>query len=149
MFGIEGVLDRQGMELKIFLKDVEFIGRGLVQSDPYELGGARLRACVFESHALDATSITIEIGCYNAHGVSCWVLWLILANPVDDQHVQIQGYLLRQTAHDKYMFSDGTGEIVAEIKAKRLPAEPINEKTKVELIVSVRLMQVRGRRHLL
>lgn len=61
----------------------------------------------------------------------------ILANPVDDQHVQIQGHLLRQTAHDKYMFSDGTGEIVAEIKAKRLPPEPINEKTKVELIGEV------------
>lgn len=61
----------------------------------------------------------------------------ILKNPVDDQDVQLQGHLLRQTASDKYVFSDGTGEIVAEIKAKRLPKEPIDEKTKVELVGEV------------
>ena len=61
----------------------------------------------------------------------------ILKNPVDDQDVQLQGHLLRQTASDKYIFSDGTGEIVAEIKAKRMPQERIDEKTKVELIGEV------------
>lgn len=61
----------------------------------------------------------------------------ILAKPVDDQAVQLQGHLLRKTSHDKYIFSDGSGEIVAEIKDKRLPAQPINEKTKVELIGEV------------
>ncbi len=61
----------------------------------------------------------------------------ILANPVDDQVVQLQGHLLRRTAHDKYIFSDGTAEIVAEIKDKRFPAQPVNEKTKVELIGEV------------
>ncbi|NYT64880.1 NirD/YgiW/YdeI family stress tolerance protein [Alcaligenaceae bacterium] len=61
----------------------------------------------------------------------------ILAKPVDDQPVQLQGHLLRQTSHDKYIFSDGTAEIVAEIKAKRFPNQPINEKTKVEIIGEV------------
>lgn len=61
----------------------------------------------------------------------------ILKNPVDDQDVQIQGHLLRQTAHDKYIFSDGTGEIVAEIKARRFGGQTVDEKTRVELIGEV------------
>lgn len=61
----------------------------------------------------------------------------ILENPVDDQDVQIQGHLIQQTAHDKYIFSDGTGEIVAEIKAKRFAGQSVDEKTKVELIGEV------------
>lgn len=61
----------------------------------------------------------------------------ILKNPVDDQDVRIQGHLLRQTAHDKFVFSDGTGEIVAEIKAKHFAGQTLDEKTKVELIGEV------------
>ncbi|MGO3712203.1 NirD/YgiW/YdeI family stress tolerance protein [Alcaligenes aquatilis] len=40
-----------------------------------------------------------------------------LKHPVDDQDVREQGHLLSQTAHHKFLFSDGVGEIVAEIKA--------------------------------
>lgn len=61
----------------------------------------------------------------------------IIADPVDDQEVIIQGNLLRKTGHDKYVFSDGTGEIVAEIKEKRFPKQPVNETTKVELMGEV------------
>lgn len=61
----------------------------------------------------------------------------ILKNPVDDQEVQLQGYLLRKTGSDKYIFSDGTGEITAEIKDKRFPSQPVNEKTKVEIVGEV------------
>jgi len=61
----------------------------------------------------------------------------ILKNPVDDQDVQLQGHLLRQTSHDKYIFSDGTGEIVAEIKARHFAGQSVDEKTKVELIGEV------------
>jgi len=61
----------------------------------------------------------------------------ILAKPVDDQAVQLQGYLLRRTGPEKYVFSDGTGEIVAEIDDKRFPARPVDEKTKVEIIGEV------------
>lgn len=61
----------------------------------------------------------------------------ILKNPVDDQDVQLQGHLLRQTSHDKYIFSDGTGEIVAEIKTRHFAGQSIDEKVKVELIGEV------------
>lgn len=61
----------------------------------------------------------------------------ILANPVDVQDVQLQGHLLRQTSHDKYIFSDGTGEIAAEIKAKRFTGQSVDERTKVEIIGEV------------
>lgn len=61
----------------------------------------------------------------------------ILKNPVDDQDVRVQGHLLRQTAHDKFIFSDGTGEIVAEIKAKHFASQTLDEKAKVELIGEV------------
>ncbi|MCK9512359.1 MAG: NirD/YgiW/YdeI family stress tolerance protein [Pigmentiphaga sp.] len=51
----------------------------------------------------------------------------------------LQEYLLRQTAHDKYIFSDGTAEIVAKIKikARHFTGQPIDETTKVELIGEV------------
>ncbi|MCX5472691.1 NirD/YgiW/YdeI family stress tolerance protein [Alcaligenes sp. A-TC2] len=61
----------------------------------------------------------------------------ILKNPVDDQDVRVQGHLLRQTAHDKFLFSDGSGEIVAEIKAKHFAGQTLDEKTRVELIGEV------------
>ena len=61
----------------------------------------------------------------------------ILKNPVDDQDVQLQGHILRQTSHDKYIFSDGTGEIVAEIKARHFAGQSVDDKTKVELIGEV------------
>lgn len=61
----------------------------------------------------------------------------ILKNPVDDQDVQIQGHLLRQVARKKFIFSDGTGEIVAEIKRKHFAGQSVDDKTKVELIGEV------------
>ncbi|MBF6617991.1 MAG: NirD/YgiW/YdeI family stress tolerance protein [Candidimonas sp.] len=61
----------------------------------------------------------------------------ILADPQDDQAVQLQGHLLRRTSHDQYIFSDGSGEIVAEIDDKRFPAQAVSEKTKVEIIGEV------------
>ena len=62
----------------------------------------------------------------------------ILQRPVDDQEVQLQGHILRQISAKKYIFSDGTAEIVAEIKAKRFEGLPaIDEKTKVEIFGEV------------
>ncbi|MDN5842992.1 MAG: NirD/YgiW/YdeI family stress tolerance protein [Alcaligenaceae bacterium] len=61
----------------------------------------------------------------------------ILANPVDDQNVTLQGNLLRRIGHEKYIFSDGTAEIVAEVDDKDFPAEAVDEKTKVEIIGEV------------
>jgi len=61
----------------------------------------------------------------------------ILKSPVDDQDVRLQGHLLRQSGREKYVFSDGTGEIVADIDDDDFPAQEVNEKTKVELIGEV------------
>ncbi len=57
----------------------------------------------------------------------------ILKRPVDDQAVIVQGYLLRKVGRKHYEFSDGTGSIRVEIKDQLLPAQPINDKTLVEL----------------
>jgi len=57
----------------------------------------------------------------------------ILADPVDDQRVSVQGHLLRKSGHEKYIFSDGTAEIVVEIDDDDFPRRPVDEKTRVEL----------------
>lgn len=62
----------------------------------------------------------------------------ILKDPVDDQDVTVQGYLLRKQGDEKYIFSDGTGEIVAEIDDDDFPrGQPIDDKTRVELVGEV------------
>lgn len=61
----------------------------------------------------------------------------ILKNPVDDEDVTVQGHLLRKLRDEKYVFSDGSGEIVAEIDDDDFPRQPIDENTKVELVGEV------------
>src|SRR3546814_13841263 len=61
----------------------------------------------------------------------------ILETPVDEQYVKLQGHILKKTGHEKYTFSDGTGEIVAEIDDKDFPGQAVDEKTKVEIIGEV------------
>ncbi|MGB6103246.1 MAG: NirD/YgiW/YdeI family stress tolerance protein [Pusillimonas sp.] len=61
----------------------------------------------------------------------------ILEKPVDDQNVRLQGHLLRKVGHEKYIFSDGTGEIIAEIDDDDFPRQTIDEKTVVELFGEV------------
>lgn len=57
----------------------------------------------------------------------------ILKNPVDDQPVMLRGLLIKQVGHDKYILSDGTGEIRVEIDAKRFAGQQVDANTKVEL----------------
>lgn len=57
----------------------------------------------------------------------------ILAKPKDDQKVILQGKLLRKTGKEKYIFSDGTGEIVAEIDDDDFPREHVDENTNIEI----------------
>ncbi|WP_420177809.1 YgiW/YdeI family stress tolerance OB fold protein [Kerstersia gyiorum] len=57
----------------------------------------------------------------------------ILAQPQDDQWVILKGHLLRKTGKERYVFSDGTGEIQVEIDDKDFPREPVDEKTLVEI----------------
>ncbi|RYF01478.1 MAG: NirD/YgiW/YdeI family stress tolerance protein [Comamonadaceae bacterium] len=57
----------------------------------------------------------------------------VLKNPVDDAKVAFTGHLLRKVSNDKYIFSDGTGEIRVDIDDKHFPPTPIDEKTKVQI----------------
>lgn len=57
----------------------------------------------------------------------------ILKNPQDDQRVTLTGRILRQLREEEYVFSDGTGEIEVEIDDKRWPAQPVDDKVRVEI----------------
>lgn len=61
----------------------------------------------------------------------------ILKAPVDDQYVKLQGHILKKIGDERYTFSDGTGEIVAEIDTDDFPRQPVDAKTKVEIIGEV------------
>ena len=61
----------------------------------------------------------------------------ILRTPVDDLRVTLRGNIIRKIGGDKYAFSDGTGEIRVDIDHSEWPAEPVNEKTTVEIIGEV------------
>ena len=55
----------------------------------------------------------------------------ILEAPQDDTLVSIEGRLTRKIDDEKYMFSDGTGEIKVEIDDEDLPANTVDEQTKL------------------
>ena len=53
----------------------------------------------------------------------------VLKNPVDDQNVVLRGHLIKKVGNEKYLFSDGTGEIRVEIEAEDFPVQKIDDKT--------------------
>lgn len=57
----------------------------------------------------------------------------VLKDPKDDSVVLLRGTLVRQLTPKKYVFSDGTGEIEVKIKAKKFPAQPVDDKTRLEI----------------
>ncbi len=57
----------------------------------------------------------------------------ILKNPLDNQRVVLRGKILRRLGGDKYIFSDGSAEIIVDIDDNEWPPQPINENTVVEL----------------
>lgn len=61
----------------------------------------------------------------------------ILTDPKDDQRVVLRGYLIKQVGREKYMFSDGTGEIRVEIDAEDFRGLTVDAKTRVEIIGEV------------
>jgi len=72
-----------------------------------------------------------------ASGAMAQSVKAILDNPVDDQAVRLEGHILRMIGNEKYTFSDGTGEITAEIDDSDMPKEKIDEKTRVEIVGEV------------
>ena len=57
----------------------------------------------------------------------------ILKEPVEDQDVVLTGVLLKKLSKEKYMFSDGSGQIRVEIDSKYMLDLTIDEKTRVEI----------------
>jgi uncharacterized protein (TIGR00156 family) len=51
----------------------------------------------------------------------------------DDTRVSLKGNILRSVTEKKYIFSDGTGEVVVEIDRKQWRGQLISEKDKVEI----------------
>jgi uncharacterized protein (TIGR00156 family) len=61
----------------------------------------------------------------------------VLKNPVDDEKVNLKGYVVKKLGGEKYTFKDDTGEIRIEIDNEDLPAVAFDDKTLVELIGEV------------
>jgi uncharacterized protein (TIGR00156 family) len=64
----------------------------------------------------------------------------VLKSGYDDQRVVLRGQILRRVYGDKYIFSDGTGEIRVDIDQEEWPSgQPVNDKTIVEIIGKIDL----------
>lgn len=57
----------------------------------------------------------------------------ILKSPVDDQYVLLSGKITSRISHDKYVFTDRTGSITAEIDDKVFAGRQVTADTPVEI----------------
>ncbi|MGK7877136.1 MAG: NirD/YgiW/YdeI family stress tolerance protein [Xenococcaceae cyanobacterium] len=57
----------------------------------------------------------------------------IKKNPIDDMRVVLQGNLKEKISDERYMFSDGTGEIVVEIDDEDFAGRQISPTNKIEI----------------
>ena len=57
----------------------------------------------------------------------------IMSSYYDDMKVVVKGYLFKRLSHDKYMFKDGTGEIIVDIDEKYMPDQDITPKTLIKI----------------
>lgn len=57
----------------------------------------------------------------------------VLKNPVDDQKVLLRGKLLKKVSSDKYLFSDGTGQIRVEIDDDLFRGIRVSETSVIEI----------------
>ena len=57
----------------------------------------------------------------------------ILKSPVDDQYVLLSGKITSQISHAKYLFTDRTGSITAEIDDKVFAGRQVTADTQVEI----------------
>lgn len=57
----------------------------------------------------------------------------VLSSSADEQRVAIEGKLLRQVGEDKFLFTDGTGEIVVEIDTDDHPSFIFSENLEVKI----------------
>ncbi len=57
----------------------------------------------------------------------------VLKAAEDDQRVTLTGHIIRQIGRKEFLFQDETGEVVIEIDADVMPAQPFDEKTRVRI----------------
>lgn len=57
----------------------------------------------------------------------------IKASPQDDMKVVLTGTIVRKLGHEKYLFTDGTGQIEVEIDDEDFPNVPVNDKTRLQI----------------
>jgi len=57
----------------------------------------------------------------------------VLKDPVDDRKVLLRGKLLKKLSSDKYLFSDGTGEIRVEIDDDLFRGIKVSETSVIEI----------------
>ncbi|WP_432261654.1 YgiW/YdeI family stress tolerance OB fold protein [Cupriavidus sp. TMH.W2] len=57
------------------------------------------------------------------------------ADGKDDQPAVLRGKIVSSVGHERYLFSDGTGQMQVKIKARLWPAQkPVDAQTTVELV---------------
>ncbi len=57
----------------------------------------------------------------------------ILRRPVDDQRVTLVGTITRKIGDERYVFTDGTGDIAVEIDDDDLPSQAFGPQDRVEI----------------
>lgn len=57
----------------------------------------------------------------------------LLDSGKDDQLATLEGYIVQQVKHEKYMFRDSTGEMLVEIDDEVFKVQRVDPKTKVRI----------------
>ena len=57
----------------------------------------------------------------------------IMQSHYDDMKVEVRGYIVKKLSHDKFLFKDGTGEIIVDIDEKYMPYENITPNTLIKI----------------
>lgn len=61
----------------------------------------------------------------------------VLKRGSDDQRVTLTGNVVKKVGREKYLFRDASGEIRIEIDEDVMPAQPFDDKKKVEIMGEV------------
>jgi uncharacterized protein (TIGR00156 family) len=57
----------------------------------------------------------------------------VLADPVDDAPVTLEGFLIKEVGKEKYILSDGKSEVRVDIDRKHFPTTPVDDKTRIQI----------------
>ncbi|CAJ94995.1 Bacterial OB-fold domain-containing protein [Cupriavidus necator] len=93
---------------------------------------------------LTATALTLVLGLAAAgasaqytgpSAVPVMTVKALQADGKDDQQAVLRGKIISSVGDERYLFSDGTGQMKVKIKAKLWPAQkPVDAQTTVELV---------------